>query len=199
MPGQRPNTRKRGNIEERGGALRVRLYAGLDPVTRKQSYLRATIEGTDDKAWRKAEDKLAEFRTEVLKRRSASTSVSLSYVVDEWLKVVELEDSTRKTYAGYVERTIKPTLGSVPAKKLDARMMESLYTELRRCRVRCDGKPYIERHKSDESGHDCVSTGCKPHGCRPWPRRPFAKSTGSSAARLARLSVGAGSPITRRG
>jgi hypothetical protein len=45
MAGQRPNTRKRGNIEEHGDALRVR---------------RATVDGTDDKAWRKAEDKLAQ-------------------------------------------------------------------------------------------------------------------------------------------
>lgn len=64
--------RRKGNIEERGGALRVRLYAGLDPVTGKPSYKRATIQGTDDAAWRKAEDKLTEFRAEVLKQRSAS-------------------------------------------------------------------------------------------------------------------------------
>jgi hypothetical protein len=38
---------QRGNIAERGGALRVRLYAGTDPVTRRQVYLRTTISGTD--------------------------------------------------------------------------------------------------------------------------------------------------------
>jgi hypothetical protein len=56
---------------------------GIDPVTGKQVYLRATIDGTDDKAWRKAEDKLAEFRTQVLKQHSASSSVTLSYAMDE--------------------------------------------------------------------------------------------------------------------
>lgn len=82
------------------------------------------------------------------------------------MKVVELEDSTRKTYEGYIARTIKPALGNVQAKKLDVRMLESLYTELRRCRVRCDQTPFIEKHKVEEP-HDCVNEGCEVHKCRP--------------------------------
>ncbi|SDZ32551.1 Phage integrase, N-terminal SAM-like domain [Amycolatopsis xylanica] len=167
MAGQRGAGRKRGNIEERGGALRVRLYAGIDPVTSKQVYLRATIDGTGDKSWRTAEDKLAEFRTQVLKQRSAGSSVTLSYALDEWLRVSELEESTRNSYEGYIARTIVPALGHRPVKKIDARMLESLYTELRRCRVRCDGKPFIEKHKSAVEDHDCKAVGCKAHACRP--------------------------------
>lgn len=108
MAGQRGTGRTRGNIEERGGSLRVRLYSGIDPVTGKQVYLRATIDGTDDKAWRKAEDKLAAFRTQVLNQRPASSSVTLSYAMDEWMRNSELEESTSNTYAGYIARTIVP-------------------------------------------------------------------------------------------
>lgn len=54
--------RPKGNIEQRGDSLRVRCDAGLDPVTGKQVYLRETIHGTDDSAWKKAENKLTEFR-----------------------------------------------------------------------------------------------------------------------------------------
>jgi len=36
MAAKRPGGRQRGSIEERGGALRVRLYAGTDPVTGRQ-------------------------------------------------------------------------------------------------------------------------------------------------------------------
>jgi hypothetical protein len=145
----------------------VRLYAGVDPVTGKQVYLRATIDGTDDKVWRQAEDKLSEFRTQVLRQRSASSSVTLSYALDEWMRVSELEESTSNTYAGYITRTIVPALGHVPIKKIDARTLESFYTELRRCRVRCAGKPFIEKHKSNDEGHDCAVAECKPHTCRP--------------------------------
>jgi integrase len=86
--------RPKGNIEERGGALRVRVYAGVDPVTGKQSYLRATIPGTDDAAWRKAENKLTEFRAQVLRQRNAATSVPFRQAVAEWLQNSEVEDST---------------------------------------------------------------------------------------------------------
>ncbi|XVV01926.1 site-specific integrase [Actinosynnema sp. CA-248983] len=171
MAAARPESRKKGNIEQRGDSLRVCLYAGLDPVTRKPVYHRATIPGTNKAAWKKAEDKLAEFRTQVAKQRSAESSVSLSYAIDEWLRTTELEDSTRKTYVGYIERTIKPALGGEPAKKVTARVLESFYTELRRCRLRCDGKPFIERHlkgkKKDRGEHNCETAGCKPHVCRP--------------------------------
>jgi hypothetical protein len=34
------------------------------------------------------------------------------------LRVAEHEDSTRETYLGYIERTIKPDLDSMPISKL---------------------------------------------------------------------------------
>jgi integrase len=50
--------------------------------------------------------------------------------------------------------------------KLDTHTLESFYTELRRCRMRCDRKPFIERHATDEE-HDCVTAQCAPHTCKP--------------------------------
>jgi integrase len=157
--------RPKGNIRERGNSLQVRYFAGRDPVTGKDVYLTASIPGHDDAAYRKAEDKLAEFRTQVNKQRSAESSVSLSYALDEWMRTSEIEDSTRKTYVGYIERTIKPAVGGLAVKKISPRILESFYTELRRCRVRCDGKPYIEKHKTAEP-HDCVEEKCKAHSCK---------------------------------
>jgi len=68
MARQRPESRQRGRIEERGQSLRVVVYAGLDPVTGRRSYLRETINGTNDAAWRKAENKLTELRARVIKQ-----------------------------------------------------------------------------------------------------------------------------------
>lgn len=158
--------RRRGSIRERGGSLQVRVYAGIDPVTNKPRYLAETIKGTDRAARRRAEKALTKFQAEVDKQRSPETSVSLAHALDEWLRVNEIESTTRGTYEGYIERTIKPAIGSVAIDKLGARTLETLYQELRRCRVRCDGKPFIERHKSDEA-HDCAALECKPHVCRP--------------------------------
>jgi integrase len=45
-------------------------------------------------------------------------------------------------------------------------MLERFYTDLRRCRNQCDGKPFIEKHKK-KGDHDCVAEKCKPHECTP--------------------------------
>ena len=64
---------------------------------------------------------MARLHAEVDGQRSARSSVTLGYLLDEWLRTVELEDSTRETYVGYVERTIRPTLGRVSVANLTTR------------------------------------------------------------------------------
>ncbi|WP_424184927.1 site-specific integrase [Actinokineospora sp. G85] len=158
-------SRTQGNIEERAGSLRVRLYAGIDPVTGKQVYHRATIRGTDKAAWKEARNKLTEFRAKVLKQKAAHSSVTLAYAIDEWFDSADLEASTRDGYEGYIKRVIKPALGHVAVSKLGVRDLESLYAVLRRCRKRCNGKPFIEH--AAEGDHECHAPGCKPHTCSP--------------------------------
>jgi integrase len=68
-------------------------------------------------------------------------------------------------YRGYLNRNIRPVLGDTPARKLTARDLEKLYAELRRCRTRCDGKPFVV-HKV-EGDHDCAKLACAPHKCSP--------------------------------
>lgn len=161
----RASERPRGNIEARGDSLRIRVYAGVDPLTGKPVYLRETVRGTDDAARRTARRTLNRLVAQAEKARQPSSSVSLGHVIDEWLKVAEHEDSTRETYLGYIERTIKPALGSMPITKLSARHLETLYAQLRRCRARCEGKPLVE-HKAD-GDHDCAVAKCRPHACKP--------------------------------
>lgn len=61
---------------------------------------------------------------EAQKARRPSSVISLDHVIDEWLRVAEHEDSTRETYVGYIERTIKPALGSMPITKLHAKLVD---------------------------------------------------------------------------
>ena len=72
--------------------------------------------------------------------------------------------TTRRTYVGYVERTIKPALGRIGIDKLGARELETFYAQLRRCRARCDGRPFIERHRA-KGEHECGDGGCVAHTC----------------------------------
>jgi integrase len=162
---RRGSERIQGNIEVRGDSLRIRVYAGPDPVTGKPVYLRETVRGSDDAARRTARRALNRLVAEAEKARRPSSVISLSDVINEWLRVVEHEDSTRETYLGYIERTINPALGSLSIAKLSVRHLETLYAELRRCRVRCDRKPFVE-HKADGE-HDCLAAKCRPHKCKP--------------------------------
>ncbi|WP_255283739.1 site-specific integrase [Saccharomonospora azurea] len=157
--------RGRGNIGKRGNSLQVRVYSGVDPVTGKELYLAETINGTDKAARRRAEKALTRLQAQVDQQRAPSTSVSFSYAIDEWLRSADIEPTTRHGYVGYIERTIRPALGHVSVSKLNARMLETLYGELRRCRIRCSGTPFFE-HKA-EGEHDCEKSKCKPHVCKP--------------------------------
>ncbi|MGH3871426.1 MAG: hypothetical protein ACRDSR_07925 [Pseudonocardiaceae bacterium] len=87
-------------------------------MTGRDVYLTKSIAGTDRKAHKRAEDKLAEFRTQVNKQRSTPSSVKLGYAIEEWMRTSEHEDSTREGYRGYIARTIRPALGDVPVNKL---------------------------------------------------------------------------------
>lgn len=157
--------RQRGEIERRGASLRVKAYAGVDPVTGKRVYRSETVKGTDEKAYKQAERKLTALMAEIDRQRGTPSVTTLGHVIDEWLRTVEIEDSTREGYEGYIRRTIRPVLGSVPVSKITPRALENLYADLRRCRVRCDRLPYIE-HKAVRD-HDCVKVKCRPHECRP--------------------------------
>lgn len=161
-----PDERQRGRIEERSKTLRVVVFAGNDPVTGRRTYLRETINGTDKAAYKRAEKALTKLLAQVDSQRSTPSTVSLSFALDEWMRTSEIEDSTRHTYSGYIDRSIKPALGETAVNKISARMLEGFYTELRRCRARCDGKPYIEKHKKPGE-HDCVAEECRPHACKP--------------------------------
>src|SRR5690606_33571457 len=127
MARTRSGGRQRGRIEQRGDSLRVVVFAGTDPVTGRRTYLREKVNGTDDAAWRKAENALTQLRAKVLKQRSTASTVRFGYAVDEWLRTADIEQSTRDSYVGYIDRVIKPVLGDVAVSKLGARQLENLY------------------------------------------------------------------------
>src|SRR3981081_1444875 len=95
--------RRRGNVSQRGNSLQVRVFAGVDPVTGKDVYLTASVQGTDKAAQRKADKALTRLMSQVDQQRAASSSVPFGYTINEWLRTAELEESTREMYRGYVE------------------------------------------------------------------------------------------------
>jgi hypothetical protein len=159
MPSEQAR-RRRGGIRERGGVFQVRVYVGTDPVTGE----RVDLTGTATTE-REAEKLLTRFLAEKDARRAARSRITLGEACDRWLANFDVEVKTKHEYAGYIRRTLRPGLGTVPLARLDALAIESLYAQLRRCRRLCrSGSPSVD-HRTDR--HHLCDKRCTPHQCRP--------------------------------
>lgn len=184
--------RPKGSIERRGNSFRVKVYAGVDPLTGKRTYL---SDSTTDE--RKAEKILTRLRAQVDKQRNARTQGTLRTAIEEWLPNHDVEESTRKSYELYFDRFVYPALGDEPIVKITPKVLEDFYAELRRCRARCNGKPFVEHREEGEHEcrvvkhkrppgrrpaagypkHDCDKVGCKVIECQTHTCNPLAPST----------------------
>jgi integrase len=147
----RARKRARGEIETlRSGSLRVRVYAGIDPVSKRKYYLTETVPAGPDAA-KEAEKIRTRFLNQVDERRNPRTKATLNQLLDRWLEVVELEPTTRSGYVRKLNKHARPRIGEVQVGRLDVETLESFYALLRRCRQHCDGR----------------QRGRKAHVCRP--------------------------------
>lgn len=183
-------TRERGHIRQRGGSYQVLMYAGIDPVTGKEIRLSDSTSDPDE-----AEAILERMRVEVANRKATRTKATLSYAIDECLRGHEIEETTRATYVGYIERTIRPALGKEPVESISVKTIEDLIADLRRCSQRCrNGKPAVDhrtaakhecrvvRHRrrpgrpAQGEVHDCAAAGCQVVECPAHQCKPMSKS-----------------------
>jgi hypothetical protein len=145
------------------GSLRVRVYAGIDPVSKKKHYLVGTVPAGPTAA-REAEKVRTRFLNEVDERRNPRTKATLNQLLDRWLEVAELEQTTRSGYVRKLDKHVRPVLGGVQVGRLDAETLQSFYAMLRRCREHCDGR---QRSKHRVHGPHGCDAGCVVHVCRP--------------------------------
>ena len=99
----------KGSIEVLRTGFRARVYAGKDPITVRQTYLRGETRRTRDQAETDCRRLLADADADALPDQRATVSLLLS----RWMKVVDHELSTAETTAGYVRRTLAPALGDI--------------------------------------------------------------------------------------
>ena len=160
-PGRR---RSRGTVDELpSGALRVRVYAGKDPVTGRRRDLVEVIP-SGPKAAGQAEEALTRLLGQVDEQRQPRTSITVNQLLDQHVEMSTWEHSTRETYIGYANKHIRPLIGTVQVGALDARVFDSFHAELRRCRDHCGRKRYVD-HRTPHP-HECDSR-CRMHQCRP--------------------------------
>lgn len=156
--------RARGSVEELpSGALRVSVYAGFDPLTGRRHYLREVIPpGT--KAAADAEKAMRRLAGQVDERRNPRTNASLDQLLDRYLETLDVSPTTHAMYAKYLEKHVRPFVGRLKAGAVGAEALDSLYTELRRCRIHCSGRGGMD-HRTPRP-HECDER-CRAHRCNP--------------------------------
>lgn len=118
------------------------VYAGTDPLTGRQRYLRETCATYDQ-----AKIALTRLQSQVDEDRHPKSGITVGQAVTQWLEVADLEDTTRERYEDLIRIYIRPTFGEMQAAKLDAELLERFYARLQRCRALCNGRP--------AAGHTC--------------------------------------------
>jgi integrase len=161
----RRRTRTRGSIDVLpSGALRVRVYAGQDPLTKKRHVLVETIP-TGPRAQKLAEAALDRMQREVADRRTPRTDATVGHLLERYLGQFAGSENTLQLYRGHVRNHISPLLGRLKVGELTPETLDSFYAELRRCRAHCKRKRGAVDHRVTVD-HDCDER-CRPHECRP--------------------------------
>ena len=117
----------RGLHPPAGNAWQVIVHATRDPLTGKRRNLTGTA-----RTKREAQALRAPLLTQVDEGRRPATDATLAQLLERWLEMADLAWSTPVTYKGYIERTILPTLGHLPLRRLDTATLDRFYSELRR-------------------------------------------------------------------
>lgn len=164
LPVASSNRRQRGEIETRpSGSLRVRVYAGVDALSGRRNYLVETVPA-GPKAVAEAEKVRRRLVNQVDEQRNPRTKATVNQLMDRYLELLDVEETTLERYEQAIRIHIRPLLGHLPVAKLDGETLDSHQAILRRCRAHCDGRPSVEHALAGP--HEC-SAGCKPHVCRP--------------------------------
>lgn len=97
----RTAARDRGGIEELpSGALRVKVYAGRDPITKKRHYLTETVSADTSNAEKEAEKIRTRFLSQVDERRHPRTNATVGQLLDRHFSRFNGAPSTLDEYRG---------------------------------------------------------------------------------------------------
>lgn len=123
----------------RSGALRVRMHAGVDPVT-KQRHDLVEVVPPGPNARREAEKILDRFLHEIAEKRNPRTSATVDQLLTWHLDQFDGAPNKLTNYRGYMRSHVSPLIGHAKVGALDAEVLDSFYAELRRCRLHRSGK-----------------------------------------------------------
>ena len=122
------------------GSWRARVYAGVDPITKREIRLKATA-----KTEQQAHIELGRLLKEASEGRTPESGATVAKLLDEYVAIAPWDVSTRQTNEGFIRRTIIPALGHMKVRRVRGPILDKLYAELKRCGdLSCTGKPFME-------------------------------------------------------
>ena len=115
------------------------------------------------KAEKLAEEGRTRMLNEVDERRNPHTNATVDQLLDRYMKTLDVGRSTHGMYVKYLEKHVRPFVGRLKAGALDGETLDSLYAELRRCRIHCTDRRGVD-HRTPRA-HECDER-CRPHACK---------------------------------
>jgi integrase len=129
--------RARGSISRLpSGSLRVRVYVGIDPVSRRQRCLSETVKPGPTAA-AQAEEVCRRLVERVQRSRCLRTDATLNELLDQHLGLLHCSEHTRESYEYTAARHIRPVLGYLRLSAVKPEQLDELYADLLRCREHC--------------------------------------------------------------
>ncbi|MFI6833583.1 tyrosine-type recombinase/integrase [Kribbella sp. NPDC050241] len=184
MAGQsRKPSRQRGSIRRLpSGSLQVRVYAGVDPVTKDDLYLNEVVP-VGPRQEKEADKTRTRLLNQVDEKRNPKTRATVDQLMEKYFKVLDVDTQTRRGYLSKYNTHIKPLLGATQLTRLDVETLDTFYSELRRCRIHCRGRKKDIEHRTtrphhcdEHEGNRCPRNNpdgcrrcrrmCKPHVCK---------------------------------
>jgi hypothetical protein len=118
----------RGHIEQLpSGSFRAVVYVGVDPLTRRPVYLKATA-----RTEKQAQVQLGKLLAKASDGRRPESDATEARLLEEYAPIAGWDLSTRESNLGYIRRTIKPALGSMQVRKVRGPLLDNLYARLMR-------------------------------------------------------------------
>lgn len=113
--------------ERRPGYWELRVYAGLDPVTKRQRYITRNVRGSA----RDADKALRALAVEVDEGRHRTTEGTVGHLLERWFEHASPSWSpTHRSRVACVIRRLVPALGEVKLSKLGAADLDAYYRRL---------------------------------------------------------------------
>jgi hypothetical protein len=98
-------------------------------------------------------------------RRNPRTAATVNQLLDRYLEMIDVSASTHVMYQRYLDSHVRPFIGTKKAGALGPDELDSLYAELRRCRVNRRPRSTTVDHRTPRV-HECDER-YRTHVCRP--------------------------------